>query len=52
MSGFSPVLLNQFCEKGLDALQSATPWSIIQSMLSNKRYDIMRVKACEVLNMN
>jgi len=52
MSGFSPVLLNQFCEKGLDALQSATPWSIIQSMLSNKRYDVMRVKACEVLNMN
>lgn len=52
MSGFSPILLNTFCEKGLDGLQSATPMSTLESILSNKRYDIMRVKALEVLNMN
>jgi hypothetical protein len=49
MSGFSPVLLNLFCEKGMTALQSTTPWSILENMLSNKRYDILRNKATEVL---
>ncbi|NBQ17836.1 DUF2828 family protein, partial [bacterium] len=28
MSGFSPALLNLFCEEGLSALQSCTPWSL------------------------
>jgi len=38
MSGFSPALLNLFCEKGIDALQSCTPWSILMESLNNKRY--------------
>jgi hypothetical protein len=41
MSGFSPTLLNLFCEEGLDALQSVTPWSILNKSLENERYKIM-----------
>jgi len=44
MSGFSPVLLNVFCEKGLDALQSCTPWSILVESLDNDRYKILSDK--------
>ena len=39
-SGFSPVLLNLFCEKGIDFLNNATPWSQLIDILKNKRYDI------------
>lgn len=41
MSGFSPALLNLFCELGLDALQSCTPWSLLVKSLENERYKIM-----------
>jgi len=41
MSGFSPALLNVFCEQGLSALQSCTPWSILEKTLENERYKIM-----------
>jgi uncharacterized protein with von Willebrand factor type A (vWA) domain len=41
MSGFSPALLNLFCEQGLDALQSCTPWSLLIRSLENERYKIM-----------
>jgi hypothetical protein len=41
MAGFSPALLNLFCEKGLDALQSFTPWSVLEQSLENERYKIM-----------
>ena len=44
MSGFSPVLLNVFCEKGLNALQSCTPWSIMVECLDNTRYTILSDK--------
>ena len=44
MSGFSPALLNVFCEKGLDALQSCTPWSILVECLDNPRYTILSDK--------
>ena len=40
-AGFSPVLLNQFAEKGLDALQSTTPYSQLYDELSSKRYDLL-----------
>lgn len=39
ISGFSPTILNLFCDKGIDALQSCTPWSQLKSMLDNARYD-------------
>ena len=41
-SGFSPVLLNAFCEKGMEFLQDVTPWSQLQTLLDNPRYDINR----------
>jgi len=44
MSGFSPALLNLFCEKGIDALQSCTPWSLLEQSLENERYKIMSDK--------
>ena len=39
MSGSSPVLLNTFCNKGIDALREMTPWNNLIEQLSNKRYD-------------
>jgi hypothetical protein len=41
MSGFSPALLNLFCEKGIEALQSCTPWSILLESLDKDRYKLM-----------
>lgn len=41
MSGFSPALLNSFCEEGLDALLSTTPWSHLEKMLNKSRYSLM-----------
>jgi hypothetical protein len=41
MSGFSPALLNLFCEQGLKALQSCSPWSLLERSLANTRYKIM-----------
>ena len=38
MSGFSPALLNVFCEKGLEALQTATPWNMMLETLNHERY--------------
>ena len=38
MSGFSPSLLDLFCEKGMDALHSCTPWNLFMQVLDNKRY--------------
>lgn len=41
MSGFSPTLLNLFCEQGMAALESCTPWSLLIKSLENERYKIM-----------
>ena len=41
MSGFSPALLNLFCEEGLNALQSCTPWSLFLKGLELDRYKIL-----------
>jgi hypothetical protein len=41
MSGFSPALLNLFCEQGLEALQSSTPWSLFKKSLDNPRYKVL-----------
>jgi hypothetical protein len=40
-SGFSPMLLNAFCEKGKEALQQTTPWDALLESLSNERYTIL-----------
>jgi len=47
MSGFSPSLLNLFCDQGLEALKSCTPWSILEKSLDNERYKIMSDKFSE-----
>ena len=44
MSGFSPSLLNIFCEQGITALQACTPWSVLEQTLENERYAIMGEK--------
>ena len=41
LSGFSPALLNLFCNNGIDALQECTPWSFLTQSLENSRYKIM-----------
>lgn len=38
MSGFSPALLNIFCEKGVEALKTATPWNMMVEQLNHERY--------------
>jgi len=44
MSGFSPTLLNEFCNKGLQVLQTWTPWSTLVRALENERYRVMKDK--------
>ena len=41
MSGFSPVLLNVFCEEGIHSFNSCTPWTMLIKTLENDRYKIM-----------
>lgn len=38
MSGFSPALLNLFCEKGLEGLEVCSPWSLLLESLNKERY--------------
>jgi hypothetical protein len=49
MSGFSPALLNLFCDQGLDALQSSTPWSLLEKSLENERYKILSDKLSQMI---
>lgn len=49
MSGFSPVLLNLFCDEGLAALQNCTPWSLLKKALDNDRYKVLDNKIRESL---
>jgi hypothetical protein len=51
MSGFSPALLNLFCEKGIDALQSCTPWSLLERSIENERYKIMGNKLSQEIEL-
>jgi hypothetical protein len=38
LSGYSPVLLNVFCEKGLDGLREYTPFKMLCDLLNHERY--------------
>lgn len=42
LSGFSPALLNTFCEKDWRELQSSTPWSTLKEQVDNPRYDCLQ----------
>ena len=50
MSGFNGALLNLFCEKGMDAFESCTPWSVLLQSLENPRYKMMSDKIEEVFS--
>lgn len=39
MSGFSPALLNVFCENGVDGLREYTPFNTLVKSLQNDRYN-------------
>jgi len=47
MSGFSPALLNLFCENGLEALETCNPWNLLVQGLDNPRYKMMEKKIDE-----
>lgn len=49
MAGFSPVLLNLFCEKGMDAFLSCTPWSMLVESLNNPRYLRLEHEAVQII---
>ena len=49
MSGFSPVLLNAFIEKGMDALDDFTPETMLFEILNKPRYDCLEKKMREIL---
>lgn len=42
LSGYSPAMLTQFYEKGLDALEGFTPWSCLWDQLNHPRYQWVR----------
>jgi hypothetical protein len=41
MSGFNSQLLNEFCDKGIDALREYTPWLIFVSSLNKPEYQCL-----------
>jgi hypothetical protein len=49
MSGFSPALLNLFCEEGMNALHSCTPWSLFLKTINADRYKILEDRLREEL---
>jgi hypothetical protein len=49
LSGFSASLLNLFCEEGIEALESITPWAQLERSLENKRYERMKTQAFNYL---
>ena len=51
MSGFSPALLNLFCDEGLTALQSSSPWSLLIKALANDRYNVLDTKIRDFLSV-
>jgi hypothetical protein len=51
MSGFSPALINSFCDQGIPVLEACTPWSALEKNLANERYKIMGDKLSQVINV-
>jgi hypothetical protein len=47
MSGFSPALLNMFCDKGIDAFANCTPWSVLMESMNKPRYQCLEDKVKE-----
>jgi len=49
MAGFSPALLNLFCEKGIDAFKDCTPWHMLANSMENPRYQYLEDRVKELL---
>lgn len=51
ISGFSQIIMNSLCEKGIDGLKDCTPWELLNLQLSNKRYSWVdeTLKTCDML---
>jgi hypothetical protein len=47
MSGFSPALLNLFCENGIKAFKNCTPWSVLMESMNKPRYQCLEDKVKE-----
>ena len=47
MSGFSPALLNLFCENGIEAFKNCTPWSVLMESMNKPRYQCLEDKVKE-----
>jgi hypothetical protein len=47
MSGFSPALLNAFCDKGIEAFANCTPWSVLMESMNKPRYQCLEDKVKE-----
>ena len=39
LSGYSPMLLNAFIEKGMNGIKDITPWKMLLQMLDKERYN-------------
>ena len=50
MSGFSPALLNVFCQKGVNGLKNYTPWNTLIETLNNSRYAVFEDAFKKVMN--
>ena len=50
MSGFSPALLNVFCQKGVNGLKQYTPWNMLVETLNNSRYAVFEDAFKKVVN--
>jgi len=44
VSGFSPSLLNSFCENGVSSLHSLSPWSLFIKTMDNPRYRLLKTQ--------
>jgi hypothetical protein len=42
-SGYSPALLNDFAENGVDAFRDFTPWNMLKQQLCSPRFDLHRL---------
>jgi hypothetical protein len=53
ISGYNPGVLDMFCDKGIKAFDTCTPWVVLEkSLIRNNRYKIMKDKLDEWLHYN
>ena len=49
LSGYNATLLNVLCEKGVEELKKVTPFSMLENLLNDKRYDILESAVISML---